>query len=199
MRFLVRRPIGADIDTLAATVAEAFQDVAASRWLVPDSRVRPRFLSGYFRMLMEHALEHGDVHSSPDLASVAVWLDATRTRPPSPADYDRRLADVCGPWLVRFRVFDRALDDHRPRRPHHYLALLATHPGEQGKGHAAALMAYHHRHLDRYAIPSYVEGMSARSRDLCLRLGYRQYAPPFRLPDSATLWPLWRRPSPPAQ
>jgi GNAT superfamily N-acetyltransferase len=91
-------------------------------------------------------------------------------------------------------LFDRILGRHHPPRPHHHLALLATRPGHQRAGLGTALLEHHHRHLDRYAIPAYLEASSPRSRNLYLRTGYEPLLPTIELPDGPSLWPMWRRP-----
>lgn len=189
----IRRAGPADCEALSLVVAEAFHDLPPARWLVPDPDERARIFPHYFRLLIEHAVGHGEVHTVSGAAAVGVWFDVTSGLPPVPPGYDRRLAEVCGPWVDRFRVFDRILEHLHPRRPHHYLALLATRPGHQRTGLGTALLEHHHRHLDRYAIPAYLEASSPRSRDLYLRLGY-ELLPAARLPDGPRLWPMWRRP-----
>ena len=49
----------ADLDVLSQVIAEAFFDLAPSRWLIPDLAARRQILPGYFRLYVEHALADG--------------------------------------------------------------------------------------------------------------------------------------------
>jgi GNAT superfamily N-acetyltransferase len=179
-------------ETAAALIAEAFVDLPAARWLVPDPGQRVEILGRDFTILVGHALRHGHVDLLDDRSGVAVWFDRTRPVPP-PDDYPRRLRAACGDHHERFEHLDDLFDAHHPAARHHHLALLAVAPGRQGVGRGSALLAHHHRHLDRAGLPAYLEASSESSRDLYLRHGYRVGAP-FTLPDGSPFWPMWREP-----
>lgn len=51
----------------------------------------------------------------------------------------------------------RLLDDHHPKEPHCYLALLATHPARQHRGLGRALLDLWLKDVDARAMPSYLE------------------------------------------
>jgi len=59
---------------LSQVIADAFVDLAVSRWLVPDPAARRRIFPGYFRLSVEHALAGGIVCTTPGQDSVALWL-----------------------------------------------------------------------------------------------------------------------------
>jgi GNAT superfamily N-acetyltransferase len=189
--------VAGQAETLGALIATAFGDLAISRWLVGDSAQRLRMQTGQFTMLVEHAIAHGQVHTTTDETAVAVWFpnDGQREIPPVP-DYDQRLAAACGPHLTRFESLDTAMHDHHPPQPHWHLAFLAVHPSRQGHGLGSALLRHHHRHLDQNGIPAYLEAGDLRSRALYLRHGYQPHAEPFPVgPDAPSMYPLWRNPT----
>jgi GNAT superfamily N-acetyltransferase len=188
----------ADIIPTAALIAEAFQVLAATHWLVPDPRRRYAVLRDQFTILVEDALLHGHVDLLADQSAAAVWFHRTQPVVPSPIDYHRRLQAACGPDTARFEHLDSLFDTHHPVAPHHHLALLAVAPAAQRTGRATALLNHHHTHLDDHGTAAYLEASSIGSRDLYHRHGYQQ-RPLFALPDGTPFWPMWRppRPTPP--
>jgi len=179
---------------MAALVAQAFHPLAVSAWLVPDPIDRARILPAHFDILIDHALQHGNVDTTTDLTAVAVWVD--RTHPVSPpVDYDQRLVRACGGYVDRFRILDDLFDTHHPQRPHHHLALLAVHPDLHGAGLGSVLLEHRHNRLDTERIPAYLEAACPRSRALYARHGYRPHGPShLQLPDGPAMYPMWRNP-----
>lgn len=83
----------------------------------------------------------------------------------------------------------------RPRVANH-LAILAVHPGHQGRGIGTALLRAHHARLDQAGTPGYLEASSPRNRALYQRHGYTlRPGGPFHLPGGGPpMWPMWRAP-----
>lgn len=187
----------ADADRVAGLVADAFTPLAVAAWLVANPVERRAALSGQFRMLVEHAVEHGHVYLAAvghDLVGTSVWFALDAGELPPPPAYDERLAEICGPHLDRFRLLDAAFEAHHPAEPHHHLAFLAVSPDRQGAGLGSALLRHHHARLDAAGTSGYLEASCPESRDLYLRHGYAA-GEPFRLPyDGPPLWPMWRDP-----
>ena len=181
---------------LSEVIADAFFDLAVSRWLIPYPPARRRVFPGYFRLYVEHALASGLVCTTPAQDAVALWLPAGEEPAPPAEDYDERLAAVTGPWIDRFRLFDQTLE---PRRPtgyaHHHLAILAVRPDRQGHGTGSALLRAHHTALDRDSIPAYLEASDLRTRRLYLAHGYADSGAPLVLPE-AVMYPMLRPPRP---
>ena len=187
----------ADLAVLGQVIADAFQDLPQSRWLIADPAARHQILPGYFRLLAGHALASGVLHTTADRSAAALWLPAGPGSPAQPAGFAARLAAVTGPWADRFAAFDAALDRHHPLRPaHHHLAILAVRPGGQGRGTGTALLRAHHDTLDRRQQPAYLEAAGWRSRQFYRRHGYLPSGL-FYLPDDGpAMWPMWRPPWP---
>lgn len=198
MTEVVRAETG-DLDALSDLMAEAFFDLPPSSWLIADEAARRQIFPGYFRMYLEHGLTHGLVYTTPDWAAVALWLPVGTEPPVPPEGYQEQLAVVTAPWTSRFTAFDAALEAQHPvGQPHHHLALAGVRPGRQGRGIGSALLEAHHRVLDAEGLPAYLEASSRRNRKLYLRHGYEDLTPSICLPDGPLLFPMWRRPSPPA-
>jgi len=185
-----------DATAIADLIAAAFHPLDVAQWLIDDDHDRARIFPEYFRILVDHALDHGVVHTTADRQAAALWLP-TIGAPAPPSDYDIRLAAAVGPYLQRFLALDTAFAQHHPTPAHHHLALLAVHPDRQGGGLGSALLTHHQRRLDTEHMPAYLEASSARSRRLYLRHGYHDLlAGTLHLPAGGPLlWPMWRPPS----
>ena len=185
-----------DIHDVTSLIAAAFADLDVAGWLVPAPNDRPLVLYAQFRMLVEHAAEHGFIDLTGDRLAAAVWFP--REAPlPEIHGYEQRLQAACGRYTDRFHALDTAFEAHHPTQAHHHLALLAVDPRHHGQGHGTALLRHHHTHLDHHDMPAYLEAASPRSRALYLRHGYRDHGTPIDLPDQGPrLWPMWREPRP---
>jgi GNAT superfamily N-acetyltransferase len=184
----------ADAAALSQVIADAFHDLAPSRWLIPDEAARRRIFPGYFRIFVEHSLATGTVYTTPGRTAVALWLPVGQDGPQPPASYDARLAEETGRWVDRFLIFDAELDRHHPAgTAHHHLALMAVHPDHQRQGVGTALLHAHHTTLDETGIPAYLEASGTRSRAWYLRHGYTDYGPgPIELPEETRMYPMMR-------
>jgi GNAT superfamily N-acetyltransferase len=194
MAVAIIRARTADADEVAHLIGDAFKDLAPTEWLVPEPTERVEVLSANFRIFVELALDHGEVHMTSDQAGVAVWFPRDHWIP-APENYDERLAKACGEWVDRFHTLDALFEAHHPDEPHHHLAFLAVRRNRRGEGVGSALLDHHHAKLDRNGIAAYLEASSPRNRKLYIRHGYQPRGHPFALPSGAPFWPMWRAPS----
>jgi GNAT superfamily N-acetyltransferase len=187
--------VPADIEVLSQVIADAFFDLAPSRWLIGDPSARREIFPGYFRLHVEHALASGIAHTTPGRDAAALWLPADTGSLVPAADYPQRLALATSPWTSQFLAFDKAQERHHPAgTPHHYLAILAVRPGLQGHGIGTALLAAHHATLDAAGIPAYLEASGLRSRRLYRACGYADHGLPIHLAGAGQMFPMWRKP-----
>ncbi|MFI6595308.1 GNAT family N-acetyltransferase [Nonomuraea sp. NPDC050536] len=185
---MIRRAEPGEAQSVAELVATAFLPMRATAYLVPEPERRHRIITADFRILVEHALEHGQVDVVDEGPAAAVWFPVTGPVP-EPADYEARLAAATGDCLERFQLLDKLFEANHPAEPHHHLAFLAVHPDRQGRGIGSALLEHHHAALGGTA--AYLEASHPKSRDLYARHGY-QAREPFALPDGTLFWPMWR-------
>jgi GNAT superfamily N-acetyltransferase len=201
----------ADIGVLSQVIADAFFPLAPCQWLIDDQAARRDIFPGYFRMYVEHAMADGLVHTTPARDAAALWLPLGPQLPGPPDGYDEHLAEITGPWVERFAIFDAELDDHHLTGvEHHHLAILAVRPGRQGQGTGTALLDAHHAVLDEQGMTAYLEASDERTRRIYLRHGYADYGTPIQLPgglvaggdhltagqpaDGPRMYPMVRRP-----
>nr|WP_218889394.1 GNAT family N-acetyltransferase [Saccharopolyspora hordei] len=175
----------------------AFGDDEFARWLLPDREHRHRVYREWFGMVVPRAERLGEVIVGADGLAVQVWLSG-RDGPPSLLDEagERRLAELAGPRVERFREFGELCAEHHPAEPHQYLAMIAVDPSVQSTGVGGRELGAALRKWDAEGLPSYLEASTARSRNLYLRLGFRDIGSPMVLPhDGPTMYPMWRDPA----
>jgi GNAT superfamily N-acetyltransferase len=181
-------------EVLSRVIADAFHDLAVSRWLIPDGAARRAIFPGYFRILVEHAMAGGLVCTTPQRTAAALWLPASGPAAP-PDGYTGQLAEATGPFLDRFLAFDEELARHHLAGVlHHHLAILAVRPDQHGQGIGTALLQAHHATFDWQGIAAYLEASDERTRGLYQRRGYTDHGTPIRLPGGPDMYPMVRRP-----
>lgn len=185
----------ADLPGLAQVLADAFDDLPPSRWLIADDADRERIFPGYFRLLLDAAMAGGLVMTTPSRDAAALWIPSAAAPLP---DYDNRLAALAGRYLGRCRQFDLLMKEHHPAgQSHDWLAIIGTRPDRQGSGAGSALLAARHRDLDRQRRGAYLEAATERARRLYLRHGYSDLGDPIELPAGPPMYPMWRDPREP--
>ncbi len=172
----------------ASIIADAFEALDVTRWLVSDDDQRRDVLERNMLIWTTHAGKHGMIDLTADRSGVAVWVPVGEPLP-EPDDYAERLRAACGPWTERFQLLDETFEANHPHEPHHHLVFLAIRPGHQGRGIGTALLNHHH---DLYPdAAEYLEASSWQSRRLYLRHGFDDRGP-FYPPDGPPLWAMWR-------
>lgn len=195
----IHRATANDATQTAELIADAFFTLDATAWLIPDSGERARILPADFEIYVDHAFTHGEIHvikhANGELAAAAVWFVQPTGPVPDPDNYEEQLVAACGTYADRFRTLDQLFEENHPRTyPHHHLAYLATRPDEQSRGRGSALLRHHHRQLDHYGTPAFLQASSEQARKLYERHGYECLGDPFYLPDGPPFWPMWREP-----
>lgn len=187
---------GAEAPLVAGLIANAFHDLDAARWQIPDEHLRRTVLPAIFEGYVRYALGHGSVEVVRDVSAAAVWTIETGAPKPSPEPPSGRMVDALGDaTAARVHAFDLALHEREPvGTPFEKLALLAVRPDVQCRGIGSVLLAHHLAGLDRQLIPAYLEASSERSRDLYLHFGFRDHGEPIRLLDGPLMFPMWREP-----
>ena len=195
----IHRATAKDATRTAELIADAFFALDATAWLIPDPHERALVLPADFEIYVDHALTYGEIHliddATGELVAAAVWFPQVTGPTPEPDNYEEQLVAACGSYTDRFRVLDQLFDDNHPHTyPHHHLAYLAARPSQQRQGLGAALLDHHHRQLDHYGTPAFLQASSEQSRKLYERHGYECLGDPFYLSDGPCFWSMWREP-----
>ena len=190
-----------DVTRLARVVASAVFDVRVSAFLMPDEDDRRRVSAEVARMLYVYpALSAGALWCTADRLAVAGWLRVNPDRPvPAAAQEATELRRLVGRWFPRFeRLAEMLAEVHATVAdvPHDRLTVLAVHPDRQRRGVGSALLAAHHAYLDGIGRPAYLDAAGPELVGFYARFGYVEVGDPVRLPNRATLHPMWRTPTP---
>src|SRR6185312_8154321 len=70
----IRRAEPVEGKALAQVIADAFHALPITAWLVPDPADRREIMPANFQLFVDHAIEHGTVHTTDRLDAVAVWF-----------------------------------------------------------------------------------------------------------------------------
>jgi len=186
------------IPSLARTMARAFEDDPAGRWLFPDDASRLHRLERMFgEMALPDTLAHEETYTTGDLDGGALWV------PPGHGQTGlvetlRAVPKIASIWGLRTPRALRAfafMDANHPAEHHYYLWLLAVDPDRQGRGIGSALMRPVLDRCDDEGVPAYLEATSTRNRDLYLRNGFEVVEMVHWPGGGPPLWLMWREPS----
>jgi GNAT superfamily N-acetyltransferase len=190
---------GAETDAIARALAGAFEDDPVWRWLIRSDR---RWRRGAPRVFRHPAAEY--------LRARSAWVAGGGDRPVGaaalwgpPGHEPSRLREVLAlPGIVAafggrtvggFRM-EGAMRRSRPQTPHWYLALLGTHPADQGKGLGSAVLRPVLDRCDDEGLGAYLESSKESNIPFYRRHGFEVTgrldapggAPPLHL--------MWRDP-----
>lgn len=182
---------------LARMLARAFIDDPIAVWATRPDDLRPRVLKRLFGMRLRQLHGRGEVWTTEDLSSAAVWAAPGRWHTTVREDvayascllHPRLVARM--PMVVRGLL--RAQGMHPKEPPHWYLAILGTDPSARGRGLASAMMQPILEECDRDGVGAYLESSKEENLDFYARHGFRVTAE-RRLPRGPSLWPMWREP-----
>jgi ribosomal protein S18 acetylase RimI-like enzyme len=146
-------------------LARAFANDPELIRFVTEPRRRAELLHSMFRMVLSHAILHGEVYAvSPRMEGIAAWL------PSGAPDISFWTMLRSGGLTLLFRGsweflqkmkqdedFAGELRRRLAPSPHWYLAVLGVDPEFQGKGYASRLLRPMLARLEEERIPCYVE------------------------------------------
>ena len=190
-----RQAHAGDVDALAATLTQAFDDDPLTTWLFPDPQARRRKLPSFFRSLLRASIPLGEVYSTDDARCAAIW------NPPGtfPMGWrtDARLG-LTTTRLVGLRIMSCArgllyFASHHPKERHWYLQMLGTQPEWQGRGAGSAILAPVLERCDRDGERVYLESSKEQNIPFYNRHGFEVTAE-IQVPRGPVVWAMWRDP-----
>jgi GNAT superfamily N-acetyltransferase len=160
---------------IAEVLARAFHDDPVFGWLLPDERARRAGLPRFFRKMV--ALAHGgrgEVWSTRERSGAAVWIAPNRWKLGllDEARLAPSMIGVFGGGVVRLLKLLGAIERAHLAEPHHYLFIVGTDPGQQGRGVGASLMAPMLERCDAQGLPAYLESSNPRNLTFYRRHGF---------------------------
>ncbi|HLL68339.1 MAG TPA: GNAT family N-acetyltransferase [Micromonosporaceae bacterium] len=191
-----------DAAEMRALMGRAFQDDPVSVWLFADPDDRERLQPAFFGVFVDQSIEcqRAVIAEGPSgLIGVTLWFDVDPAAPSDddPAELQRVMTDVIGPYAPRFGTLDALMTQQHPHhRAHAYLAFAAVDPLRQSQGVASALIGAQLDELDAAGRPAYLEASCDRNAILYDRLGFVRAEKTLDLPSGPSLYPMWRDPAP---
>ncbi len=187
----VRPATAADRALVAATLAAAFVDDPAMRYLFPDDAARPARLRRFFSLIWR--AEPDRTTSFVTDGAAALWRRPDEWRTPV-----SRMLRLAGPMIGTFgTALPRALrlmtlmEAHHAEPPHWYLEFVGCRPERQGKGLGGAVIRAGLARADEAGMPCALETATAANVPIYLALGFRVTSE-FSAPGGLNFWEMWR-------
>ncbi len=143
----------------------SFFDYPMFTFYFPDPKRRTRYLSWYFRNILNCALRYGEVYTTPENSGVIFTLPPGHTKI-SMWEYIQN-GFFLTPFVLGFQNYKQSMDCESfvgytkeklmKNRPHYYLWGLAVDPSQKAKGIGAALMQPVLAKADARKMPIYLE------------------------------------------
>lgn len=191
----VARP--GDTSGIVDTLADAFFTDPVWGWAFSDPIRRKAQYGVWFEILVESAVGHQWVWTTPAHEAVSVWL------PPgcpemSEADEERlnhKLEEMVGERAQLLREIFECFEASHPRdREHFYLSLLGTHTRHRGLGIGMDLLAANLSAIDTLHMPAYLESTNPKNLRRYESVGFA-ICGTFGLPDDGPIvTQMWREP-----
>jgi ribosomal protein S18 acetylase RimI-like enzyme len=200
----VRRATADDVETAAATLADAFSADPVLSWILPPGIVqRRRRMTGLWRRTIRSYLRHDkplfittDADGRANGEGAALWAPPGSW--PTPFDEVRDFAPflvILGTGLIRGSRVTTTMLRHHPRQPPHwYLYAIGTQAAVQGRGVGSALLRDRLEQLDAEGLPAYLESSNIRNVPLYERHGFTVVEEIAVGHGGPTLWRMWREP-----
>jgi ribosomal protein S18 acetylase RimI-like enzyme len=191
----VRKATPADVPVLAGALSRAFHDDPVMEWLFPDPRRRPRWTRTFFHIRLRQLLRQDEVWASGDAAGAALWAQPDRWKLTAgeTATMLARIALGVGRRSARGLRGLSLIEEHHPREPHWYLAVLGVDPPAQGDGLGSALLEPVLRSCDEDGVAAYLESSKERNIAFYARHGFR-VTEEVLMPKGPPIWLMWRDP-----
>lgn len=193
---VVRHAVRADLDSLAAALADAFADDPLIAWIYADPGTRPAQVPAFMRAALDIGFPHGHVYTAGANAAAAIWA------PPDVELFDDQgittlfglLDEQLGPRAAEVGTGLIGIAEHHPHDvPHFYLFLLGTAQAVQGTGIGSRILREILDSCDRQGIGAYLESSSMRNVPFYGRHGFNILTE-VKLSEECVVRPMWRDP-----
>ncbi len=190
----------AEVDALAATLANAFGDDPMFRWVTgaePAESIESK-LQVLFGALAKQQLRRDDhlVFTSEDGFGVAVWMHPNQWKMP-PLTTLRVLPAMVRSLGTRFpRMLGAfsAIEKVHPEAEHYFLEALGTARQMQGKGLGSALIRPMLERCDAEGMPAYLESSNPQNIPFYARHGFQPTGEIVVGKNAPTVTAMWRDP-----
>lgn len=189
-----------DVNDVARSLAAAFDDDPVWDYLVPASpNRRGRLATIFSTMIRLQHLPQSVCYTDLECRGAALW-DPPGHWKMTPSQLLRGSPSFIRGFgsniLTSVRTLSTVERLHPKSPPHYYLAVLGTHPDQQGKGIGSGLLQPVLATCDAQGIGAYLESSKESNIAFYARHGFTVTGE-IHLPKGPTIWPMWRDPRPP--
>lgn len=191
----VRAAAPADRGRAVATLAAAFADDPAMRYLFPGDALRRTRLPRFFDVMWRSGPDIGLTDLADDGAAVAIWRAPGTWKVPSSQmlRFALPLLHAFGAALPRALALQDLLERHHPHAPHWYLAFVGCAPARQRQGLGGAVIRARLAKCDAEGVPAALETATESNLAVYRALGF-EVTGEFDVPRGPRFWTMWREP-----
>jgi GNAT superfamily N-acetyltransferase len=191
--FAARRATSDDVEVVTEIITLAF--AADPLWSHamrrPDGRIDHHAV--FWRLYVEGALRYPWTWLADDGAAASIWIpvDGTELNEEQETRLDALVDEYLAPIAADYRELLARFEAARPREPHYYLTLLATHPAYRGKGIGMRLLGHVLEMIDAEHMPAYLESTNPANDDRYRGVGFEpigSFSYPGKGPIVTTMW-----------
>jgi GNAT superfamily N-acetyltransferase len=188
---------GDEIPAAVEALARAFYADPVWGWAFPDPERRLEQHRAVWGLVARAALSYESAWLTGDCAAVALWIPPGKPEllPEDGARLEGLLLELLGDGAGRvLETFARFEAAHPTAEPHYYLSLLATDPGQRGRGLGMGLLAATLERIDAEGAPAFLESSNPANTPRYERLGFAVCGE-FELPEGGpSVTQMWRDP-----
>ena len=165
-------------ESIARTLARAFQNEEACSYIFPDPEVRARRLIAMFRVMVANDAKAGSAYQTESGEAITLWRAPGN---PSGTAWESAksllpLIAALGPSIGRGLQVSGLNEKHYPTEPFHYLHFAGCAPEHQGKGLGGAAIRAGLAQADADHLPAYLETATERNIGIYRNLGFEVIA-----------------------
>jgi GNAT superfamily N-acetyltransferase len=182
-----------DTPDAAETLALAFQDEAAWRYIMPDARQRAARLPAAFHLLLREEFKKGAVFATTEIEAVTMWRGPGQAHD-SLWDRARMLipfAQVLRGSLLRALEVSDLIERHLPKEPCWYLHFAGCHPSFKGFGFGGAAIRAGLAKAEDSGLPAYLETADEGNVALYQNFGF-SVKHVWQIPEGPMFWGMQR-------
>lgn len=187
----------ADLDNVAAALADAFRDDPVFAWLIPPATPRrdEKMLTFFASMARSYLRRDKHVYVVGDGRAAALWS--------APGAWTLPFSEMLRETPSAIKAFGRntfravrlqlQVESLHPKEPKHwYLGYLGTRCDSQGEGLGSAMLREVLDAADAAHVPAYLESSNERNLTLYKRHGFEVVQEIRALDRGPSIWRMWR-------
>jgi len=188
-----RRAQMADLDTVVAVLADAFQNEPAFSYIVPRAEKRRAALPRAFRIIVGEDIKAGRVMMTAGGEAATAWRVPGRVHE-SRLDEARTLLPfirIFGTASLRALKVSNMIKAHLPGEDCWYLHMAGCHSGNQGKGFGGAAIRAGLACADAERSKAYLETADPKNLPIYRALGF-EIVHTWQVPAGPQFWGMMR-------